>query len=213
MSFTRVLCLAVAAMSVPAAASAQFFDDGYYDDGGFYNDGYNDDGWDYGGGGNQRYQFMPFSPGIQNTQGWNQWDDGGGWNQWGGNSNQWNGGSNQWGGGSNQWGGFNQWGGNYPQSTYRPQPNYQPPVNYSGLPITIEMPPDQSGLCSYSLLGGSGAWNYSITPGRSQNFTEDRDWKIRFDRGNGNGSATYNLRPGVYRFRQSSRGWELYRAG
>jgi hypothetical protein len=83
---------------------------------------------------------------------------------------------------------------------------------YSNQPITIAMPLDQPGPCGYVLLSGDAAWNYTMAPGQSQTFPEDRAWRITFDRGQGYGEQTYALKPGLYRFRLTSRGWELYRS-
>ncbi len=85
-----------------------------------------------------------------------------------------------------------------------------PQVAYSQKPIIISMPPEQSGQCQYRLSSGSDVWNFSMTPGKSQNLVEDRSWRVTFDRGSGYGEQAYRLQPGHYRFRQSSRGWELY---
>jgi hypothetical protein len=35
-------------------------------------------------------------------------------------------------------------------------------------------------------------------------------WTVEFDRGGGNGTAVYQLEPGVYEFQVSEQGWELY---
>ena len=86
------------------------------------------------------------------------------------------------------------------------------PVTYSRQPIRISMPEDQIGICAYVLRSGDEAFNYTILPGKKQDFTEDRAWKIVYDRGDGFGQQSYGLKPGHYRFRQSSRGWELYRS-
>jgi hypothetical protein len=110
---------------------------------------------------------------------------------------------NDYQGGYNQ-GGYNQW--RQPLS-YQPR---RPAVVYSQLPITISMPDGEAGLCAYILGDGSNAWNYSIAPGKSQSFKEDRAWTVRYDRGNGYGEQMYRLKPGHYKFRQSARGWELY---
>ncbi|MFV0442288.1 MAG: hypothetical protein ACK5Q5_01810 [Planctomycetaceae bacterium] len=169
------------------------FDDFYYDDYG-WDDGYNDYGWDnnWGGGGRRRGgSASPYNPGVQNNSGWdNNWDYGynNGWNNYN-----------------------NGWNNNY----YQPQQNWnyqpaKPAVVYSQQPIKIAMPENEAGLCAYVLKDNSNSWNYTIAPGKSQEFKEDRGWKITFDRGNGHGEQTYGLKPGLYRFRQSSRGWELY---
>jgi hypothetical protein len=62
------------------------------------------------------------------------------------------------------------------------------------------------------LATGSQSWNYTIAPGKSQAFPEDRAWQVTYDRGAGHGQQTYQLRSGQYKFRQGPRGWELYRS-
>lgn len=185
--------LVLAAIGANAAA----FDDFYYDDGGWgfgYDDYYYDDYYydDYYDDYNtpRSYKYMPFSPGAQNQNlGWNNgWD-----NTW---NNGWN----------NNWQQQQNW-------NYQPRPQYQTPqVVYSQQPIKISMPPAEAGLCAYVLSSGGQSWNYTISPGKSQQFKEDRAWQVTYDRGNGYGHQTYSLKPGHYRFRQSSRGWELYRS-
>lgn len=103
----------------------------------------------------------------------------------------------------------NDWARNLP----RPEdPKFMPlPPNYSNLPIRISMPEGQPGACGYQLATGQQAWNYMIAPGKSQTFVEDRVWQVTYDRGGGFGPQTYTLRSGHYKFRQSPRGWELYR--
>jgi hypothetical protein len=192
--------------------SAGAFDDFYYDDG-----GWDDGGWDNGGGWNdgtygwqngRQYRQAPFTPGAQNnnSRGWsNPFSPGAQNNNFGwDNGNQWNNGYN------NNW--------NYQQPQYQQnwqyqQPQYvQPQVVYSQQPIKLSMPGGEAGLCAYVLSSGGQSWNYTISPGKSQLFTEDRAWKVTYDRGNGYGEQSYVLKPGHYRFRQSSRGWELYRS-
>jgi hypothetical protein len=196
-------------LSCPGVASAQFDDfDGGGGFGGMRKRNYggspfspnvqNQQGQDWA----PNWGGSPFSPDVQNNQagGWNDWDDGGFHNPQWQNHQHWN--QNQW---HNQQGYWNQ-----PQYSYSAPP--APQIAYSNLPIGISMPYGESGLCSYSLSSGGQSWNYTISSGRSQTFNEDRAWQITFDRGNGLGTSTYALRPGEYRFRQSSRGWELYRS-
>ena len=183
------------------ATQAQF--DFFYDDGGYdydYDDGGNwgGRGWNNNSSGFPRqgsarsYKQSPYRPGAQNQNnlGW----DNGGWDDGGWDNGGWN----------NGWQQQQNWN----------QYQYQQPqrVTYSNLPITIGMPAGEPGMCSYVLSSGQGTWNYTMSPGKSQTFNEDRAWKVTFDRGNGYGEQSYNLKPGYYRFRQSSRGWELYRS-
>ena len=163
----------------------------------------------------QNYNYgNQWDPGHQN---WNQgttWNSNNNWNQnWGGNQN-W--GHNQ--GWNQNWSHSNQnWSYQQPRYSYS-QPSYsqrsysQPQVVYSQQPIRISMPVNQPGMCSYVLSSGDESWNYTIAPGKKQDFKEDRVWKITFDRGDGFGQQSYGLKPGHYRFRQGSRGWELYKS-
>lgn len=162
--------------------------------------------------GGYQYKFSPYTPGTQN-QGSN-WNSGGNsnWNSGGGGN--WN---NDWSGGTQHWHQQPQRQYHYdyqPQQSWSyQQPQYTPPQPvYSGLPIKISMPPTEAGLCAYVLTSGGETWNYTIAPGKSQLFNEDRAWQVTYDRGDGYGPQTYGLKPGHYRFRQSSRGWELYRS-
>jgi hypothetical protein len=139
----------------------------------------------------------PFSPGTQN-QAWN-WP----------NQNQWN--QNQWDDGWYDEDGYYNPGFN-PYWQQQQQWQQRPPVAWSNEPITIGMPEGEPGICAYSLTSGFGGWNYTITPGKSQTFQEDRPWSITFDRGDNRGTQTYRLKPGQYRFRHGENGWELFRS-
>jgi hypothetical protein len=199
--------LTVAALTAPVNADDFFFggdfeyDDGDWDDGGFQ----------FGGG--RRYRAAPYTPGAQNNN--SQWDDN--WNSpWNpgvqNNNSQWD----DWEHNHNH-GWNNGWNNNWQyqnQYQYRPQqPQYVAPrVVYSNQPIKISMPEGEPGMCAYVLSSAGQSWNYTMAPGKSQLFNEDRAWTITYDRGNGYGEQTYGLKPGHYRFRQSSRGWELYRS-
>lgn len=180
--------------------------------------------------GSNQYRMVPSTPGVQNNS--SSWNTGGGWDLGGGNWNSggsnWNSGGGSWNNGSGNWQrvqpNYNQYQYQQPQRYGYTQPQYQspsypsqpqytpsaPPVNYSGQPIHISMPADQYGSCAYVLASGPDSWNYTMLPGKSQKFTEDRSWQITFDRGGGYGEQSYRLIPGYYRFKQSSRGWELY---
>lgn len=154
-----------------------------------------------------------FTPGVQN----NPNDISGASPFAPGNQNQ----SSVWpGGGNNPWAPQNPgnssgppqqnyWGQNLP----RPEdPQFMPlPPNFSNLPIRISMPPGEPGPCGYVLSTGQQSWNYTIAPGRAQTFIEDHVWQVTYDRGGGFGPQTYALRSAHYKFRQSPRGWELYR--
>ena len=53
---------------------------------------------------------------------------------------------------------------------------------------------------------------YSIPPGYSQEFREDRAWVIQFSRAANVDQARYGLQSGQYTFTSTDRGWELYRS-
>lgn len=89
---------------------------------------------------------------------------------------------------------------------------WQQRPQYSQQPIKISMMYGEAGPVSYVLSGGGPVYNYTMQPGMAQMFREDRPWQITYDRGNGFGQQTYSLKPGHYRFKQSPRGWELFRS-
>ncbi len=101
-----------------------------------------------------------------------------------------------------QSGGFN-W---YQNGWQRPQPAY------SQQPIKLSMLYGEAGPAAYVLSGGGQVYNYTMSPGMTQLFREDRPWQITFDRGNGHGQQTYALKPGHYRFRMTEQGWGLFRS-
>lgn len=72
--------------------------------------------------------------------------------------------------------------------------------------IKLVSPKTASGPLTYSLNGHV----YSIQPGYSQSFRDDRAWTIEFKRG-GEGSeiARYPLTAGTYTFGVGNSGWEL----
>lgn len=87
------------------------------------------------------------------------------------------------------------------------QANSVPPTRYSGEAIRIFNPPGSGGDLHYDL----NKFHYDISPGESQAFKHDREWTISFDRGEGNGEARYTLSPGVYEFKVTGGGWELFK--
>ncbi|MCA9052379.1 MAG: hypothetical protein KDA75_01015 [Planctomycetaceae bacterium] len=214
----RTLLLAAVVLG-GVCGGAQGFDD--YDDGGGWGGGGGRWGRQWGNNQSNRGRALPyqFDPGHQNTnQNWNnnQWDYDPGYQN---HNHQWNWNNNN----NSNWQyqhqhytqpqyNYTQPRYNYSQSQYSRAQTVVPQVTYSQEPIRISMPSGEAGLCAYVLSDGGQNWNYSISPGTKQDFKEDRSWKITYDRGNGFGEQTYGLKPGHYRFRQSSRGWELYRS-
>jgi hypothetical protein len=154
----------------------------------------------------------PATPGAQNFQP-SQWQTPG-FNPNNQFQPQWQSWQNQWG---NDWyddefdgfqPGFNPY---WRQQQQQQGWQFQPPVTWSNEPIEITMPEGEPGVCAYTLSSGVGGWNYTITPGKSQAFREDRPWSVTFDRGDGRGVQTYKLKPGRYRFRHGENGWDLFR--
>lgn len=72
--------------------------------------------------------------------------------------------------------------------------------------IKLVCPKTASGALSYALNGHP----FTIEPGYSQTFREDRVWNLEFKRG-GEGSevARYSLKAGTYTFAVGAKGWEL----
>jgi hypothetical protein len=79
--------------------------------------------------------------------------------------------------------------------------------NFSGGPITITNPATNGVSLSYTLDGAA----YTIAPGYSQDFREDRAWVVQFSRGGNMDQARYGLTSGVYSFTGTEHGWELYK--
>ena len=96
-------------------------------------------------------------------------------------------------------------GGNSSVTTLRPAAPATTSV-YSGSPIKLICPKVATGTLNYSLNGAA----FTIQPGFSQSFREDRNWKLEFRRG-GDGSelVTYTLKSGTYNFAVGPAGWEL----
>ncbi len=86
--------------------------------------------------------------------------------------------------------------------------NSQPAANFSGGPITITNPATNNVTLSYTLDGVA----YTIAPGYTQDFSEDRAWVIQFSRGANLNEVQYGLQSGLYSFTSTDQGWELYRS-
>lgn len=78
-----------------------------------------------------------------------------------------------------------------------------------GTPVVfLQNPADAQGPISYLL----NDQNHTMPPG-SLHSLPTGTWNVRFDRGGGNGTASYNnLAPGLYRFIAGNKGWDLYSA-
>ena len=135
---------------------------------------------------------------------------------------------------STNWGVYPQINLYTPGSAYGPQPNYAVPQNnyvpnqgtyslpqnslvpqygasvpatvYDGGPIVIACPADAPAPISYVLNG----YTYTMKPGETQQFVNDRNWVVQFTRGiPGTADKRYTLSTGRYRFEPSSQGWDL----
>ena len=80
--------------------------------------------------------------------------------------------------------------------------------NLSGGPITINNPAANKETLSYTLDGNA----FTIPPGYSQDFREDRAWVVQFSRGANLEQARYTLQSGQYSFTNTDHGWELHRS-
>ena len=130
--------------------------------------------------------------GGEGRDGWRYRWDNGRWLFWGAD-NRW-----MWYGDDGRW--------QYYGNTYvvqRPILN-----NFSGGRITIDNPATNKETVSYTLDGNA----YTIPPGYSQDFSEDRAWVVQFSRGTNLDQARYGLQSGVYSFASTDHGWELYRS-
>ncbi len=87
-------------------------------------------------------------------------------------------------------------------------PSSPPPVVRTvGGDIKLICPKNLAGGLSYSLNGNI----YSIQPGYSQTFKDDRPWVLEFLRGGeGSESVRYTLKAGTYTFAVGQSGWEIH---
>lgn len=121
-------------------------------------------------------------------------------------------GGGYWNSGHNWYPGYGYQGYNY--RYYTPPYVVQSPIlvnplpSFSGGVIKIDNPATNNTALSYTLNGVP----YTIQPGQSQQFVEDRDWVIDFSRGGNFGPARYGLHSGLYTFSVTDHGWELYNA-
>lgn len=82
-----------------------------------------------------------------------------------------------------------------------------PPSGSSGGLIKLASPKSTLGSLTYLLNGQQ----YTITPGYSQSFPNDRVWVLKFNRrGEGSESVQYTLKDGNYKFAMGQSGWELH---
>ena len=80
--------------------------------------------------------------------------------------------------------------------------------NFSGGPIKIVNPAKNGVTLSYMLNGNA----FTMPPGYSQEFQEDRAWVIEFSPGANMDQTRYGLQSGVYKFASTDHGWDLYRS-
>ena len=85
-----------------------------------------------------------------------------------------------------------------------------PPVVRTIGNIKLICPKAAGGPLTYSLNGHV----YTIQPGYSQTFRDDRPWTLEFMRGGeGSEAARYSLKAGTYSFAVGTSGWELHQPG
>ena len=81
-----------------------------------------------------------------------------------------------------------------------------PAPTFDGGPIVLTNPATNDKPIEYSVNGN----RFVIKPGQSQKFVHDRGWIVEFDRGQNLGSAQYSLKAANYKFKPTSKGWELF---
>lgn len=74
-----------------------------------------------------------------------------------------------------------------------------------GGPIVIYCPAESTGSVSYTINGH----RFTMKPGQSQKFTNDRRWIVEFDQGAGRGLTKYTLNSGHFKFKQTPAGWDF----
>ncbi|MBS0204589.1 MAG: hypothetical protein JSS49_16925 [Planctomycetes bacterium] len=95
-------------------------------------------------------------------------------------------------------------------STSALQPQQTNPVAsqviHTGAEIKLICPKDVGKSLTYTLNGNP----FTTQPGYSQQFRDDRTWKLEFQRGPDTAEVvSYTLKPGKYNFGIGSHGWEL----
>ncbi|MBS0206659.1 MAG: hypothetical protein JSS49_27600 [Planctomycetes bacterium] len=80
--------------------------------------------------------------------------------------------------------------------------------NSNGGAIKIFNPADSGGEVKYTLNGTA----YSIQPGYSQVIQFDRVWTVEFGSGGSAGNIRYSLQPGLYKFKVTDTGWNLFQS-
>ena len=89
-------------------------------------------------------------------------------------------------------------------------PRFSPSPSLTTANIKLSCPKTAPGPLSYSLNGHV----YTIQPGYSQTFPNDRAWTIEFKRGGDDSEvASYPLNSGLYTFVAGPRGWDLQQPG
>ncbi len=88
----------------------------------------------------------------------------------------------------------------------QPVRSLPPAPTFDGGPIVLTNAATNDKAVEYSVNGN----RYVIKPGQSQKFVHDREWIVEFDRGQNFGSAQYSLKATNYKFKPTSKGWELF---
>jgi len=74
-----------------------------------------------------------------------------------------------------------------------------------GGPIVIVCPIENSAPVEYAINGH----RFTMKPGQTQKFSNDRRWVIEFDQGAGRGRTKYTLNAGTFKFKQAGAGWDF----
>lgn len=77
---------------------------------------------------------------------------------------------------------------------------------FDGGAIVLTNPAANTDSVDYALNGQP----FVMKPGQSQRFNHNRDWIVEFNRGDGSSFAKYSLKSATYKFKPTSRGWELF---
>lgn len=87
-----------------------------------------------------------------------------------------------------------------------------PVPQFTHRPIVILCGAEQPDGIQCTLRGGAFEQTYHLQPGEQLRFKDSRGWTIEFPRGGSFGEGKYRLIAGLYTFRGTQNGWELFRA-
>ena len=87
-----------------------------------------------------------------------------------------------------------------------------PLPQFTHRPIVVLCGFEQPDGIECTLRGGAFEQTYHLQPGEQLRFKDSRHWTIEFHRGGPFGEGKYRLIAGLYTFRGTQNGWELFRA-